>query len=104
MSSDALANPYHRTITFTYDFFHWANLQRTITDSHFVARDRMGRTMAFVARQIKDGRAASALGVAVEEATSVVVDRNGLATVMGAGPAYFVLGDHAPEVCQAGCR
>jgi cyanophycinase-like exopeptidase len=102
LSSEALANPYHRYATFTYDFFHWANLQGTITDSHFVTRDRMGRTMAFVARQIKDGKAASALAVAVNEATSVVVDKNGLATVIGAGPAYFVLGDHAPEVCLAG--
>jgi cyanophycinase len=98
-SADALGDPYHRRVTFTYDFFHWANLGGTITDSHFVARDRMGRTMAFLARQIQDGRAASALAVAVEEATSVVVDRNGLATVMGDGPAYFVLADHAPEVC-----
>lgn len=101
-SAEALANPYHRRVTFTYDFFKWANLQGTITDSHFVARDRMGRTMAFLARQIQDGRAASALAVAVEEETSVVVDRNGLATVMGAGPAYFVLGDHPPETCRAG--
>lgn len=101
-SADALANPYHRTVTFTYGFFHWANLQRTITDSHFAQRDRMGRTMAFVARQIKDGRAPSALSIAVNERTSVVVDRNGLATVMGDGPAYFVLGDHMPEVCQSG--
>ncbi len=62
----------------------------------------MGRTLAFLARQIQDGRAATALAVAVEEATSVVVDRNGLATVMGAGPAYFVLADHAPEVCRTG--
>lgn len=102
LSSDALANPYHRSVTFTYDFFHWANLQGTITDSHFVTRDRMGRTMAFVARQIKDGKAASALAVAVNEATSVAVDKNGLATVVGDGPAYFILGDHAPEVCLAG--
>ena len=51
-SADALANPYHRTVTFTYDFFKWANLANTITDSHFVPRDRMGRTMAFIARQI----------------------------------------------------
>jgi cyanophycinase-like exopeptidase len=62
----------------------------------------MGRTLAFVARQIKDGKATSALAIAVNEATSVVVDRNGLATVIGDGPAYFVLGDHAPEVCVAG--
>jgi cyanophycinase len=102
VSSDALANPYHRTITFTYDFFRWANLQGTITDSHFVARDRMGRTLAFLARQIQDGKATSALSIAIEERTSVVVDRNGLATVMGEGPAYFILADHAPEVCQPG--
>jgi cyanophycinase-like exopeptidase len=101
-SADALANPYHRTVTFTYNFFNWTNLQRTITDSHFVTRDRMGRTLAFLARQIKDGKATSALSVAVNEVTSVVVDRNGLATVMGDGPAYFILADHAPEVCQAG--
>jgi cyanophycinase len=101
-SSEALANPYHRHVTFTYDFFHWANLQNTITDQHFVVRDRMGRTLAFLARQIQDGRAASALGFAVNEATSVVVDRDGLATVMGDGPAYFILADHAPEVCQPG--
>lgn len=102
LSSEALSNPYHRRISFTYDFFHWANLQGTITDSHFAQRDRMGRTMAFVARQIQDGKAPSALSIAVNERTSVVVDRNGLATVMGDGPAYFVLGDHMPEVCQAG--
>lgn len=101
-SAQALADPYHRYVTFTYDFFKWANLQNVITDSHFVPRDRMGRTLAFLARQIQDGRAASALGLAVNEETSVVVDRDGLATVMGAGPAYFILADHAPEVCQAG--
>src|SRR5262245_28842401 len=101
-SAQALANPYHRYATFTYDFFHWTNLQNTITDSHFVARDRMGRLLAFLARQIKDGRATSALGVAVNEVTSVVVDRNGVATVLGDGPAYFVLADHMPEVCLSG--
>ncbi len=102
VSSNALANPYHRTVTFTYDFFHWANLERTITDSHFAQRDRMGRTLAFLARQIQDGKAPTALSIAVNEVTSVVVDRNGLATVMGDGPAYFILADHAPEVCQSG--
>jgi cyanophycinase-like exopeptidase len=102
VSSDALANPYHRTISFTYDFFHWANMAATLTDDHFVVRDRMGRTLAFLARQIQDGRAASALGVAVNEATSLEVDKNGRATVVGNGPAYFILADHAPQVCQPG--
>jgi cyanophycinase len=102
LSSEALANPYHRYATFTYDFFKFANLQNTITDSHFVPRDRMGRLLAFLARQIKDGKASNALGIAVNEVTSVVVDRNGIATVMGDGPAYFILADHMPEVCQSG--
>src|SRR5947199_3281799 len=102
LSSDALANPYHRTITFTYDFFHWANLGATITDSHFVTRDRMGRTLAFLARQIQDGKTTTDWEMAVNEATSVVVVKNGHATVVGNGPAYFILADHAPEVCQPG--
>jgi cyanophycinase len=105
-SAEALANPYHRHVTFTYGFFNFANLQDVITDSHFVARDRMGRLLAFLARQIKDGQATTAWGLAVNEETSVVVDSAGLATVMGAGPAYLIHADHAVganagEVCAA---
>jgi cyanophycinase-like exopeptidase len=101
-SSQALTNSYHRYITFTYDFFNWANMNDVIPDSHFVTRDRMGRTMVFAARQIRDGKASSALGMGINERTSVVVDKNGLARVFGDGPAYFVLADHVPEVCEAG--
>jgi cyanophycinase len=100
ISSQALLDPYRRDITFTYDFFNWAHMQDVITDQHFVARDRMGRTLVFLARQIRDGRATSALSMAINERTSVVVDKNGLATVMGDGPAYFILADHVPEVCE----
>lgn len=101
-SSQALADPYHSYLTFTYNFFNWTNFGGVITDTHFVPRDRMGRTMAFLARQIKDGRATRPLGVAVNEDTSLVVDRFGVATVMGAGPVFMVLADHQPERCVAG--
>lgn len=101
-SSQALADPYHSYVSFTYSFFNWNNFERVITDTHFVPRDRMGRTMAFLARQIKDGRASTPLGMAVNEGTSLVVDRFGLGTVMGAGPVYMVLADHQPERCVAG--
>ena len=96
----ALDNPYHKTLSFTYGFFNWAHLHDVITDQHFSARDRMGRTMAFLARQIQDGQASSAWAVAVDERTSLVVDREGLGTVIGEGAVYFVLADHMPEVCQ----
>ncbi len=97
-SSEALANPYRRSITFTYDYFSWQHLGQVITDSHFAQRDRMGRLMAFVCRQIKDGKTSAAYGLGVDENTVVLVDKNGLGTVYG-GAAYVVLGDHAPEQC-----
>lgn len=99
-SDDALADPYHAHVTFTYDLFRWNYMRGVITDQHVVARKRLGRTLVFVARQLKDRRAREVLAVAVNERTSVVVDRRGLARVVGEGPAYFILGDHAPEVCE----
>jgi len=100
-STAALANPFDGSISFTYDMFDFAHLAGTIADTHFVTRDRMGRLMSFLARQIQLGRTATALGIAVNERTSLVVDRQGLATVMGDGPVYFVLADHAPQTCRA---
>lgn len=100
-SAEILADPYARSATFTYDYHAWNDMGDTLTDQHFVVRDRMGRLMGFLARQIKDGRSPTALGVAADEETSVVVDKNGLATVLGAGNAYFVLADHFPEQCAA---
>lgn len=98
-SPTALANPYDPTVTFTTGMFSWPNYADTINDSHFVTRDRMGRTMAFVARAIKDGLTVSgkAWGVGVEQGGgSLFLDKNGLATLTGSD-AYVVLGDHQPE-------
>ncbi|MFF4648365.1 hypothetical protein [Streptomyces sp. NPDC001380] len=103
-SPTALANPYDSTVTFTTGMFRWPNYQDTINDSHFVTRDRMGRTMAFVARAIKDGLTSGgkAWGVGVEQGGgSLFVDRNGLATLSGSD-AYVVLGDHQPEQAVSG--
>jgi cyanophycinase len=98
-TTEALSDPYE-DISFTYGLFQWANMKNTIVDTHFDKRERMGRLMTFIARQIRDGEADSALGIALSEETSLIVDKNGLAKVMGKGPVYFVLGDHTPEVCE----
>ncbi|KUN25255.1 hypothetical protein AQJ23_17585 [Streptomyces antibioticus] len=98
-SSEALANPYDRAVTFTTGMFQWADYGSVINDSHFVTRDRMGRTMAFLARAVKDGLTAggAAWGVGVEEGGgSLFIDRNGLGTQYGKD-AYVVLADHQPE-------
>ncbi|MBE9006119.1 Type 1 glutamine amidotransferase-like domain-containing protein [Fortiea sp. LEGE XX443] len=98
-TKEILEDPY-RNITFTYDFFQWSHLRGTIIDTHFDSRKRMGRIMAFIARQIQDGKANRVLGIAISEETSVVVDKYGVVKVMGRNAAYFVLGDHPPEVCK----
>jgi cyanophycinase len=96
---EALEDPYE-DILFTNNLFNWANLEGTVIDTHFLERDRMGRLMTFIARQLRDGMTRSAWGIGIEENTSVVVDKNGIARVMGDGPVYFILGDHLPEVCE----
>lgn len=103
-SADALADPYDPAITFTTGMFDWPHYADTVNDSHFVTRDRMGRTMAFVARAIKDGltTGGAAWGVGVEQGGgSLFIDRNGLATEYGQN-AYVVLGDHQPEQAVPG--
>ncbi|MFI8293468.1 pre-peptidase C-terminal domain-containing protein [Streptomyces sp. NPDC085614] len=98
-SSEALANPYDRYVSFTTGMFQWANYGGVINDSHFVTRDRMGRSMAFVARALKDGltTGGAAWAVGVEEGGgSLFIDRNGMATEYGKD-AYVILGDHQPE-------
>jgi cyanophycinase len=101
-SAEALRDPYYKEVTFTYDFFDWPPLRGIITDTHFVERDRMGRTLAFLARQLKDKHYKRITSLAVERETSVVADRHGRARVLGKGPVYLVLADHAPEVCEPG--
>ncbi|MEU5116395.1 hypothetical protein AB0G64_33450 [Streptomyces longwoodensis] len=101
-SAEALADPYDRAITFTTGLFQWPDYAGVINDSHFVTRDRMGRTMAFVARAVKDGlvTGGAAWGVGVEEGGSLFIDRDGTATEYGKD-AYVVLGDHQPEQAVA---
>ncbi|WP_433304076.1 hypothetical protein ACQP2F_13865 [Actinoplanes sp. CA-030573] len=102
-SATALADPYGPDMTFTYGLFRWPNYQDTINDSHFVTRDRMGRTLAFVARALQDGRTSGgrAWGVGIEQGGSLYLDRAGVGTLFGQN-AYVVLGDHVPERARAG--
>ncbi|MEV6612937.1 pre-peptidase C-terminal domain-containing protein [Streptomyces sp. NPDC051051] len=102
-TAEALADPYDPALTFTTGMFEWPSCTGVVNDSHFSARDRMGRTMAFVARAVKDGLAPGgrAWGVGVDEKASLFVDKNGLGTQYG-GDAYVVLGDHQPEQATPG--
>ncbi|KAH3761823.1 peptidase S51 [Pelomyxa schiedti] len=98
-SKEAMMFPYHRYITFTYDMFDWPNMDMTITDTHFEQRNRMGRLMTFVARQIQDQISSTVWGVGINEGVTLLVNPKGLATCYN-GYAYIVLGDHTPEICE----
>ena len=94
-TADAVANPYESTISFSYDFLNLPILRNVMTDPHFVTRDRFGRLAAFLARQFADGKDTGTVihGVGIDEATAVVIDKNGIGTLKlqgTGGSAYFL--------------
>ena len=100
-SGEVLANPYFERVTLVRDFLRVPHLENLITDSHFTKRDRMGRTLGFLARIMKDGWSSSPREVAIDENSAVLVEADGQATVVGTGTgAYFLRPSKAPEVCQ----
>lgn len=101
-SADALADPYHPTVLLSTDFLRFPVLDGVLTDSHFHERDRMGRTLAFLARLRQDGLAPAGTplsAIAIDEQTSLFIDRNGLGTVdSNLGGAVYVIGERADTV------
>jgi cyanophycinase len=100
-STDVLPNPYFERVTLVKDFLKIPHLENLITDSHFAKRDRLGRSLGFLARLMKDGWSTSPREVAIDEKSAVLVEADGKATVVGTGKgAYFMKPAHTPEVCE----
>jgi cyanophycinase len=99
-SPEALADPYGNKVTLARDFLKIPLLANTITDAHFVKRDRLGRLLVFMARILQDGWASSVRAIAVEENAAVLLELDGAATVVGPGPAYFLEAKTPPEICH----
>jgi cyanophycinase len=100
-SKDALRNPYYKGVTLTRDFLKVPHLQDTITDSHFAKRDRMGRTLVFLARLAQDGWSKAPRDIAIDERSAVLVEADGKAAVVGPGRgAYFLRPTRPPSVCR----
>ena len=100
-STDVLPNPYFERVTLVRDFLKVPHLENLITDSHFAKRDRMGRSLGFLARIMKDGWSSSPREIAIDEKSAVLVEANGTATIVGTGKgAYFLRPTQTPEVCE----
>lgn len=89
-SSQALANPFHRYVTLDRDLFQSSLGANKLYDSHFVTRDRMGRTLAFMARIVNNGWATQPRDIGIDEETALLVLPTGAATMVGVGAAYFL--------------
>ena len=100
-SSQSLADPFNRYLTFARDFANVSSLAGVIGDPHFVTRDRMGRDLAFLCRVAASGWNATPRGVAVDEQTALLIDSSGVASVVGNSTAYFLQAPGPAEVCVA---
>jgi cyanophycinase len=99
-SSDVLPNPYFDRVTLVRDFLKIPILRGVITDSHFAKRDRMGRSLGFLARIMQDGWAKHPREIAIDEKSAVLVEPDGKAEVIGSGKgAYFIDPTERPDLC-----
>jgi cyanophycinase len=102
-STDVLPNPYFERVTLIRGFLKIPHLKNLLTDSHFAKRDRMGRTLGFLARIAQDGWSKTPREVAIDEKSAVLVESDGRATVVGSGKgAYFLRPTQKPKTCRAG--
>ena len=76
-----------------------------ITDQHLIERDRIGRTVALIARLVNDGLTAQARAVAADRETSVHIDPSTAEVTVHSTPdhespfVYMLRTTSAPRVC-----
>jgi cyanophycinase-like exopeptidase len=99
-SPAALADPFDAKVTVDRDFLTLPFMNGVITDSHFVRRDRLGRTLAFLARIVQDGWSPKSRAIAIDEKNAVLVEADGSATLVGDGAAYFFETTRAPAAAR----
>ncbi|HEX7802984.1 MAG TPA: cyanophycinase [Pseudoxanthomonas sp.] len=82
-SEDALKDPMGPAVTLVDDFLQLPPLPagQVITDSHFGARDRLGRLLTFIARLSKEQGRADIKGLGVDENTALCIDGDGVGKV-----------------------
>lgn len=102
-SAQALRNPFDYRITVDNSFLFLSRLLAdTITDDHFVTRDRMGRLVTFLGRIAHDHAGHRPYGIALDENTAFLMEASGKGTVVGSSTVYFLKTPGRPQICQPG--
>ncbi|HET9626519.1 MAG TPA: pre-peptidase C-terminal domain-containing protein [Kofleriaceae bacterium] len=106
-SPTAVLDPCGATMLFADHFLDNAPLANIFLEPHFHQRDRMGRTLSFLARiggptSLSPHRS-PITGIAIDEATSMFLDKTGRGTVDGAGSVYVLQDDASTQRTQVSC-
>lgn len=107
-TESGLGDPYNADLTLARDFLDIPWMKNIITDQHLQERNRIGRTIAFLARLVEDGWTRQGHAIAADRETAVHVDpKTGKATVFANVDhetpfAYFMRTTGNPERCIAG--
>ena len=102
-SREVLADPFIKRVTVVHDFLKVPGLENILTDSHFAKRDRLGRSLGFLARIVQDGWSKAPREIAIDEKSALLVEASGRAKVVGTGlGVYFLQITDSPEICKPG--
>lgn len=104
----ALGDPFHPDLTLEADLLKLPLLDDLITDQHLQERDRMGRTVAMMARMLEDGLTTRARAIAADRETALHIDpATGAAQVFATADhetpyVYMMRATVPPATCVAG--
>jgi cyanophycinase len=101
-SEEALSDPYDLRVTLENEVFDIPVMRKTILDSHFAQRNRMGRLVCFLARIIEDNWSSEVNGIGIDEATALLIENDGTGSICGNGAVYFLKIPGPPQECQSG--
>ena len=87
-STQAMANPFDPNMTFDQNFVSpnlLPFLNNTVVDTHFEARDRLGRLVSFLGRVNTNGWSSNhrPMGIGIDVGTALLISPNGTAQVVG---------------------
>ena len=104
-TESGLSDPFNSDLTLAKDFLKMPFMNNIITDQHLQERNRIGRTIAFMARLEHDGWTEQSRAIAADRETAVHVDpETGIARVFATADhetpyAYFMRSSGKPEHC-----
>jgi len=101
----ALADPFDPQVTLVTGFLRFDLLRGLMTDSHFSPRDRLGRSLVFLARLRAEHPGATIAGLGIDERTVLCVEPDGTGRVFTtepAGAAWLMQTSRPAEVLAPG--